>query len=409
MRSSQRGGEAGLSLSLEMDFTRSTREINAVKIQEGKLLWKKSAFRTGRRRTAFRLKSQQTKGIEMSNLTIPEIADMLRPSAEVIARELLPGGKRVGVEWHCSGSQSPTGEAIGVVIKGSKQGLCCFFGSNRGGDLIELAQEVLGLDKFGAVSWAKQWLGLPTNERRADPELTARCRLEAEERRKARDAEKARERADRIKSAWQIWHEAEDHGRGFDYLRYRGIDPDYADVELRSHPDLSHSEGGSFPALIGKVTDAEGEFCGIWRIYVAKNGKGKAPVEAPKMGLGVARGGAVRIGGVGHIIGIAEGIETALAVRQLVNEQTGITFPVWAALSANGMQSVEIPSKVFQVKIFPDHDQPTRFLFVGKPSVGMTAAKGLATRLQSEGVSVSIIAPARGTDWLDRLNAIKAA
>ena len=110
-----------------------------------------------------------------------------------------------------------------------------------------------------------------------------------------------------------------------------------------------------------------------------------------------------------HTIGIAEGIETALAVRQPVNEQTGIRFPVWAALSANGMQSVEIPSKVFQVKIFPDHDQPTRFLFVGKPSVGITAAKGLATRLQSEAVSVSIIAPARGTDWLDRLNAMKAA
>ena len=31
-----RGREASLSLSLEMDFTRSTREINAVKIQEGK-------------------------------------------------------------------------------------------------------------------------------------------------------------------------------------------------------------------------------------------------------------------------------------------------------------------------------------------------------------------------------------
>jgi hypothetical protein len=295
------------------------------------------------------------------------------------------------------------------VVSGPKQGLCCFFGSNRGGDLIELAQTVLGLDKRGAVNWAKEFLGLPANGRTADPELIERQQREAEERRKVRDAEKARERADRLKSAWVIWDEAEDHGRGFDYLRYRGIDPVYADAELRSHPDLSHSEGGSFPALIGKVTDAEGEFCGVWRIYVAKNGKGKAPVEAPKMGLGVARGGAVRIGGVGHTIGIAEGIETALAVRQLVNEQTGITFPVWAALSANGMQSVEIPSKVFQVKIFPDHDQPTRFLFVGKPSVGMTAAKGLATRLQSEGVSVNIIAPARGTDWLDRLNAIKAA
>jgi hypothetical protein len=67
--------------------------------------------------------------------------------------------------------------------------------------------------------------------------------------------------------------------------------------------------------------------------------------------------------------------ETALAVRQLVKEQTGLLIPVWAALSANGIQSVEVPSRVFQVKIFPDHDQPTRFLFVGKPSVG-TARSG---------------------------------
>jgi hypothetical protein len=346
----------------------------------------------------------------MNDLTIPEIADMLRPSAETIARQLLPGGRRVGIEWRCSGSQSPTGEAIAVVLNGPRQGICCFFGgSNRGGDLIELAQGVLGLNKAGAVSWAKEWLGLPANLRRPDPELIEKRRREAEERRKAREAEQARERADKLKSAWEIWDEAQDDGPGFGYLRFRGIDPAHADAELRSHPNLRHSEGGSFPALIGKVTDAEGGFAGIWRIYVAKNGKGKASVEAPKMGLGVARGGAVRIGGVGHTVGIAEGIETALAVRQLVNEQTGITFPVWAALSANGMQSVEIPSKVFQVKIFPDHDQPTRFLFVGKPSVGMTAAKGLATRLQSEAVSVSIIAPARGTDWLDRLNAMRAA
>jgi len=343
----------------------------------------------------------------MNNLTIPEIANMLRPSAETIARQLLPGGKRVGREWHCSGSNSPIGEAIGVVLSGSKQGLCCFFGSNRGGDLIELAQEVLGLDKAGAVSWAKQWLGLPNNERRADPELIEERRREAEERRKARDAEQARERADRLKSAWEIWEEAEDCGPGFDYLRYRGIDPVHADSELRSHPDLPHSEGGSIPALIGRIADGDGEFAGIWRIYVAKNGRGKAPVETPKRGLGIARGGAIRIGGVESFIGIAEGIETALAVRQLVKEQTGIIFPVWAALSANGMQSAEIPSNVFRVKIYPDNDPPR--LCIAKPSVGMTAAKVLAARLESEGVNVSIIQPPWGKDWLDRLNALRAA
>jgi hypothetical protein len=342
----------------------------------------------------------------MNDPTIPEIADMLRPSAETIARQLLPGGKRIGREWHCSGSQSPIAEAIGVVVSGSKQGMCCFFGSNRGGDLIELAQRVLGLNKAGAVSWAKEWLGLPANLRRPDPELIEKRRREAEERRKAREAEQARERADKLKSAWEIWDESQDDGPGFGYLRFRGIDPAHADAELRSHPNLRHSEGGSFPALIGKVTDAEGGFAGIWRIYVAKNGRGKAPVETPKRGLGVARGGSVKIGGVQSLIGVAEGIENALAVRQLLKGQTGLMIPVWAGLSANWMQSVEIPSSVRAVKIFPDHDPPKRFL---KPSVGMTAANGLATRLRSEGVSVSIIAPARGTDWLDRLNAVKAA
>ena len=343
----------------------------------------------------------------MDNLTIREIADMLRPSAETIARQLLPGGKRVGSEWHCSGSQSPTGEAIGVVLKGSKQGICCFFGSGRGGDLIELAQEVLGLDKAGAVSWARQWLGLPTNEHRADPELIEGQQREAEERRKGREAERARERADKLKSAWEIWDEAQNDGPGFKYLRFRGLDPAHADVELRSHPDLPHAEGGSFPALIGKVTDAEGGFAGIWRIYVAKNGKGKAPVETPKRGLGVAHGGAVRIGGIESFIGIAEGIETALAVRQLLKEQTGLLIPAWAALSANGMQSVEVPSSVRHVRIYPDADLPR--LDRGKPSVGLTAAKVLASRLEHEAVNVSIIRPPVGSDWLDRLNALRAA
>jgi hypothetical protein len=39
--------------------------------------------------------------------------------------------------------------------------------------------------------------------------------------------------------------------------------------------------------------------------------------------------------------------------------------------------------------------------------VGMTAAKVLAARLESEGVKVSIIPPLRVKDWL--LNAMRAA
>lgn len=342
----------------------------------------------------------------MNSLTIPEIADMLRPSAETIARELLPNGKRQGREWHCTGSNSPVGEAVGVVLSGAKRGTCCFFGSNRGGDLIELAQTVLGLDKRGAVNWAKQFLGLPTDDRPIDPKEVERRRAAAEKQRKQRERQEARENYRKIKSAWEIWDEAQNLKLAYAYLKSRGIDPLHADGEIRGHPDLPHPQG-SFPALVARVTDGEGKFAGIWRIYLAKYGAGKAPVDTPKMGLGVVRGGAVRIGGTENFIGIAEGIETALAVRQLLFEQTGNAIPVWAALSANGMQSVQIPESVHRVRIYPDNDLAR--LDKGRPSVGLTAAKALAERLEHEGVNVSIIEPPPGEDWLDRLNAMRAA
>ena len=103
-----------------------------------------------------------------------------------------------------------------------------------------------------------------------------------------------------------------------------------------------------------------GSFAGIWRIWTADDGRGKASVESAKKGLGVAKGGAVRIGGIAPLIGIAEGIETALAARQLIYEECGQLIPVWAALSAVGLRNIELPSQVHAVKIFTDND-PIKF------------------------------------------------
>ena len=105
------------------------------------------------------------------HLPVSEISEMLRSQAAEVARQLLPGGRQNGNEWHCRGADSPNGETVSVHVgSGPKRGVVGFWNSaRRGGDLIDLAEEALGTDTRGAVAWAKRFLGLPANERQIEP------------------------------------------------------------------------------------------------------------------------------------------------------------------------------------------------------------------------------------------------
>jgi phage/plasmid primase-like uncharacterized protein len=64
--------------------------------------------------------------------------------------------------------------------------------------------------------------------------------------------------------------------------------------------------------------------------------------------------GAVRLGPAGDVLGLAEGIETALAAMQL----TGV--PCWACLGSKRLARVAIPDCVLELHIFADNDEPGR-------------------------------------------------
>lgn len=169
------------------------------------------------------------------------------------------------------------------------------------------------------------------------------------------------------------------------YLRGRGlrIKPP---TTLRFHPRLRHPTGGVWPAMVAIVSGREGTMVGIHRTFLARDGAGKAPVEPAKMMLGPCRGGAVRLGTVGPLVMVGEGIETCLAAMAA----TG--FPGWAALSTSGLRSVELPASVSEVVILADGDDP-----------GEAAAADCARRLQREGRHVRIARPPRGMDFNDVL------
>jgi putative DNA primase/helicase len=169
------------------------------------------------------------------------------------------------------------------------------------------------------------------------------------------------------------------------YLVNRCGDPTGMTEDLRYHPSLKHSvEGGTHPAMLAIMRGPDGKGCGIHRTYLTLDGH-KANVDPVRMSYGEL--GPVRFGGVQDALGIAEGIETALCA----SKHFGI--PVWAAISANGLETFEPGKSVKSVLICGDNDLSF---------TGQAAAYVLAKRLHNAGLKVAVSIPKQiGSDWAD--------
>lgn len=184
--------------------------------------------------------------------------------------------------------------------------------------------------------------------------------------------------------------------RGLGVLLKRNHHPD----NLFYLSDMLYKQSGEadqlFSGLMAAVHDVNGNLVGAHRIYLSADGH-KAPVSTPKKSLppiyeGAMNGAAVRLYPATDKVCIAEGIETALAVRCM---RPGLG--VWATLTAGGMETLRLPAEIGEVQIFVDHDKNGR---------GLEAGNVLAARLRKEGRQVKLYSPegrlngAFG-DWLD--------
>lgn len=166
------------------------------------------------------------------------------------------------------------------------------------------------------------------------------------------------------------------------YLESRGLE---IPPGIKAHPGVAYYEDkrhvGDYPAMLGLVQ--KGRKALTYHVTYLQGGR-KAPVETPRKILKPIEninGGAIRLYPAASHMGVAEGIESAIAARML----TGI--PAWSVLSTSGMEAWYPPEGVERVTVFADADDKYG---------GQKAAYALAHKLAVKGFAVNVRVPEAG-------------
>jgi putative DNA primase/helicase len=203
-----------------------------------------------------------------------------------------------------------------------------------------------------------------------------------------RDALAPSARRSSANAARRVWSEARPVGGTLaqSYLAARGLASD--SPQLRYHPRTPSGPAPLTryrPALIAAVRGDEG-LIAIHRTFLDSKRGSDVCAAGEKRGLGPFGTGAVRLGGAGPRLGLAEGIETALSAAALFG------IPCWAALGAERFPLISLPSQLEELLLFLDHDS------------GGRRAEALARKAFAHLRRIEAHYPPRpGADWNDVL------
>ena len=330
-------------------------------------------------------------GLEPARHDLDEIVGRLRDSAEHWVPRHFPNGRRNGDEWRLANIRGDAPRKNGscvIALKGAHAGGWIDFDTGEGGGPLSTLEHATGLTGRALFDYAAELAGTAPVRTAAPAPPKDGAGSASETAPETRSKENARREIEIvIKGCRALADSPADT-----YLAARGLAvPDTP--ELRFHPDLTHWETRTgYPGLVAFVRNAGGRVVGIHRTYLAPDGAAKADLPSPRMMLGPIASGAVRLAQIGasEVLGLAEGIETALSVIQACPG-----LPVWTALAAGNLAYVALPPEVVRVVILADNDGE---------GAGIRAAERAAARHAAEGRRVWIAMPDRaGEDFNDLL------
>src|SRR5271165_215257 len=227
-----------------------------------------------------------------------ELSRRLAAQAEAVCRAYLPAGRRNGRYWIAGDVQGTPGRSLFVKLFGDGAGHWTDAASGEHGDLLDLINLNKGFnDLREALDEARYFL--------RDPEPVRSPRRSSPAREAQRDTLAAAEKLHRLSRPVP-------HTLAETYLRGRAITASLYLPALRYHASCYYrpDDGGprqSWPALLGVVTDVEGNLTGLQRTWLARDGSGKAPLPEPRRAMGQLLGNAVRFGTPKDIMAAGEG------------------------------------------------------------------------------------------------------
>ncbi|MBR1238181.1 toprim domain-containing protein [Bradyrhizobium sp. AUGA SZCCT0182] len=188
--------------------------------------------------------------------------------------------------------------------------------------------------------------------------------------------------------ALQIWRNAKPVVGTIvaEYLERRGI-PLAPPPSLRSCR-VMHLNRYDMPAMVAGVQRPDGQVVAVQTTILTPKGM-QAAVSVPKITSGALGAGAVRFAAAAEVMGIAEGVETALSA------QTMAEIPVWASLGCQRLHRVDLPEIVQEVHIFGDNDASGRAAAQRASEVHMALGRRVVLRFPPDGLK----------DFNDLLNA----
>lgn len=316
-----------------------------------------------------------------------DLARRLADDAEAVCRHYLSNGERIGQYWLVGDARNAPGRSLYVRLAGAaasrgRAGKWTDAATGEHGDLLDIIRESYSLpDLRAAADEACRFLSLPRLETvspkdRSTPSHRTGSSTAAE-----------RLLAISLPIAGTLVET---------YLRSRGISHLHGLRGLSFHPSCYARSGPdgpthARPAMIAAVTNLAGVVTGLQRTWLDPSGARKARIATPRRAMGDLLGHAVRFGPATDLLGVGEGIETTLSIREALPG-----LPVAAALSAAHLAAILFPPALRRLYIMRDSDP-----------AGEAAARTLTARAQSAGIDAIVLTPRLG-DFNDDLRAFGA-
>lgn len=291
--------------------------------------------------------------------------------------------------------------SIRVYISGAKKGGWTNFQTGESGNALDLLTKIRGLSFKEALDYGALFLGIHPEDKSFKKEKESEYKRPVENLSNNFHAERIKN-IQRIRAFYEEARPIAGTLASMYLKSHRCIEGDDVVKDIRFHPGFYSSETKrKYPTLVAFARDAGGDITACQATYLDPVTAHKAEdLEVKKRSFGVIHGSfvEVQVGKIGQPVFVAEGLETALSLKE-----AGVKGKVLAGLGVANFKNIPFESGI-HVILCKDNDVFLNEENIPVKSVTHALVDKAKEALEARGARVSIIHPPQeGDDFNDVL------